>query len=106
METGKKYKTDGIFVNKNEKQKFFNEIKGSIHEKNDGADWCSITLNVGHESPRLVNLALKKAQFDVVDKEFELGDKVAVGFYLTSRFKNGRWYTVANALSVKPVESK
>ena len=67
--------------NKNEKQLFFNRIKGSISEINVGEEWCSFTLNVGHENPRLVNLSLKRGQYDKVT-EYKIGDKVDIKFFL------------------------
>jgi hypothetical protein len=89
--------------NKNEKQLFFNQIKGAIYEINIDGDWCSFTLNVGHESPRFVNLSMKKALYDLIKDKHLIGDKVSVRFYLTSRFKNNRWYTVANILQIEPI---
>jgi hypothetical protein len=35
--------------NKNEKQIFFNRVRGVIEEINIGDIWCSYTLKVGHE---------------------------------------------------------
>ena len=48
-------------VIKNDKQFRFNEIKGVITELNDEPEFCSITVTVGHENPRDVNLSLKKS---------------------------------------------
>lgn len=96
METSKDF-------NRNDKQFKFNEIKGSITEKNDHPSWCSITINVGHENPRLVNLSIKKVDFDKIKDKFLIGDKVAVRFYITSRFKSERWYTTANILQIDAV---
>lgn len=33
--------------------------------------------------------------------KIKANDKVFIKYYLTSRFKNGRWYTMANVLSVE-----
>jgi len=87
--------------NKNEKQLNFNRIKGTITELNDGEKFCSITLNIGHENIRQVNLVIKKNGFDAITSKFKIGQKVFATFYLTSRFKNGRWYTMANVLSIE-----
>jgi molybdopterin-binding protein len=87
--------------NKNDRQINFNKIKGTITEMNDGEKFCSITLNVGHENIRQVNLITKKAMFDDIASEFSVGSKVFARFYLTSRWKNDRWYTMANTLSVE-----
>jgi hypothetical protein len=86
--------------NRNDKQFMFNEIKGCIAEKNDDEKWCSITINVGHENPRLVNLAIKKIDFDKFNAKYLIGDKVIIRYYLTSRLKNERWYTTANILQI------
>lgn len=86
--------------NRNDKQLNFNKIKGSIVELNDGEKFCSLTLDVGHENIRQVNLVVKKDSFDKIKDKFKLGDKVFIKYYLTSRFKNGRWYTMANVLAV------
>ena len=89
--------------NRNDKQLFFNQIKGSIHEINTDGDWCSITLNVGHENVRFVNLSIKKVSYEKIKNKHLLGDKVSIRFYLTSRFKNERWYTMANILQIDAI---
>lgn len=86
--------------NKNDKQLFFNQIRGAITEVNIADDWCSITLQVGHENPRLVNFSIKKAQFDALTHKCAVGDKVLIRFFLTSRHKHGRWHTTANILEL------
>ncbi len=90
--------------NKNDKQINFNNIKGIIIELNDGEKFCSLTIDVGHENPRQVNLVMKKTQFDEVKSKFKISDKVFAKYYLTSHFKNGRWYTMAKLLSVESVK--
>lgn len=86
--------------NRNEKQFHFNQIKGSICELNIGDIFCNITLNVGHENTRQVNLLMKRNQFDNLIENCSIGDKVSARFYITSVKKNGRWYTNANMLSI------
>jgi hypothetical protein len=88
--------------NNNDKQHKFNEIKGVVIEINDGDRFGSITLMVGHEKPREVNVVVKKSRFDLVKTQCEIGEKVTIQYYLTSRFDNNRWYTIANLLSVSP----
>ena len=90
-------KTD---FNKNDKQLYFNRVKGEIVEINTADLWCSITLKVGHENSRLVNFSFKKDQFERFLENKKVGDKVGIKFFLTSRFKNQRWHTTANVLSV------
>jgi hypothetical protein len=87
--------------NRNEKQFFFNQIKGIISELNESADFCSITLTMGHEKARQVNFAIKKQLFDTINGVYNIGDKVCVRFYLSSKQKNGRWFTNANVLSME-----
>ena len=97
---------EGLPFNKNDRQFHFNKIKGEITEINtpeikDDNAWCSITLKVGHENSRMVNLCCKKNLIDTITaKGISDGDKVIVLFYLTSRFKNNRWYSTANILQV------
>lgn len=88
------------FVNKNDRQVYFNQVKGVIEELNTGEHFCNITLRVGHENTRLVNFTIKKPYFDELCKAKKIGDKVTVRFYLSSRNKNNRWYTMANVLDV------
>ena len=88
------------FINKNDKQLYFNQIKGVVSELNDGDKFCNMTLKVGHENTRLVNLSMRKEFFDEMCKVRKIGDKVTARFYLTSHNKNGRWYTTATVLEV------
>lgn len=87
--------------NKNEKQIFFNRVRGVIEEINIGDIWCSYTLKVGHENQRLVNFSIKKDQYDQLENPYNVGDKVGIRFFLSSKFKNGRWHTSANILAIE-----
>ncbi len=93
--------------NKNEKQQNFNTIKGRILEFNDGNKFCSITLNVGHENPRQVNLVVKKQNYDVYRDSYKEGDKVSIKYFLSSHRKElpegSRWNTMANILDIEKV---
>lgn len=86
--------------NKNEKQHHFNQIKGILAEINEGERFCNITMNVGHENPRQVNLIIKKDYFKNTIQDHKVGHKVSVRFYLTSRKKEGRWHSMANVLTI------
>jgi len=88
------------FLNKNDRQQYFNNIRGILIEKNEGKIYCSLTINVGHENPRPVNLSIKKLEYDKIAPNVNIGDKVIVRFYLTSTKTNDRWYTFANLLGV------
>ena len=88
------------FINKNEKQLFFSQVKGIVEEINDAEKYCSITIRVGHEVTRCVNLMVKKVQFDAIKTKLNLGDKITAKYYITSKKKNDRWFTTANALEI------
>jgi len=86
---------------KNDKQLFFNQIRGIIHELNDGEEFCSLTLSVGHENNRHVNLVSKKPIYDQLIHNYKIGEKVCVRFYISSRKKHERWYTTATILDIQ-----
>lgn len=86
--------------NKNDKQIYFNQVKGIITELNDGEKYCSVTLKLGHENLRYANLVCKKIEFDKYKDAIEVEDKVTIKFYITSRFKNDRWFTSATIMSI------
>lgn len=90
--------------NRNEKQVYFNQVKGRITELNDGDRFCSITLDVGHENVRQVNFIVKKIAFDTVKMNYNVGEYVSVKYYPVSRLKNGRWYTMCNLLDISKTE--
>ena len=48
---------------------------------------------------------MKKEQYDmlILATEIKVKDKVTARFYVSSRYKNGRWYTMANTLDVAKV---
>jgi len=89
---------------KNERQIYYNQVKGIITEINEEEQYCSITLDVGHENVRSVNLSMKRVQFDSLCKNVFLGQKVLAKFYVVSRKKTGRWYTSANILDLETAE--
>lgn len=93
--------TQSDTFNKNDKQVYFNQCKGIIRELNDGDRFCSITLDVGHEGVRQANFVMKKKTFDDIKSAYAIKDRVNIKFYITSKFKNGRWYTTANLLEIQ-----
>ena len=90
-------------INKNDKQIYFNQVRGVITEMNDAPLYCSITLKVGHESFRYVNLSLKKELFEQLLANFTIGDKVTAKFFVSSNNKNGRWFSNINLLSLDKI---
>jgi hypothetical protein len=89
---------------KNEKQIYYNQVKGVVTEINEEEEYCSITLDVGHENIRKLNLSMKRVQFDTLCKGLFLGQKILAKFYVVSRKKTGRWYTSANILDIESVD--
>jgi hypothetical protein len=85
---------------KNDKQLFFNQIKGKICEINDAEEFCNIVLEVGHENIRNISFVTKKKRFEEIKPNFELNEKVIVKYYLSSRKKHDRWYTTATILDI------
>jgi|APFre7841882793_1041355.scaffolds.fasta_scaffold00126_2 hypothetical protein len=87
--------------NRNEKQQFFSTIKGVLKEKNIKEKYSTITLEVGHEKPRPVNMVIKNSILSNIEPFLILGDKISVAYYITSRKVNDNWYTTANVLNVE-----
>ena len=87
--------------NRNEKQQFFSKIKGVLKEKNISEKYSSITLEVGHEKPRPVNLIIKNSILDDIEPFLVIGDKISVAYYITSRKMKDGWFTTANVLNVE-----
>ena len=82
--------------NRNEKQYFFNEIKGTIDEINGDTTYYHLTITVGHEKKRQVNLSMNKKSYDAICKEFSIGDFVAIQLFPTSKFLNtGKFYEIS-----------
>jgi len=88
------------FENKNDKQIYFNQVKGVVAEINDGHIFSSITLNVGHEKKRFVNFVFKADKLAEIKDKIKVDDKVCVKYYLASYNKNERWKTLAHLLFV------
>lgn len=84
----------------NDKQQVFNQVKGEIIEINNGEEFSSVTLKVGHANFRNVNLSCKTIHFNELIQSKKIGDKVLCQFYISSNNKNDRWYTTANLLSI------
>ncbi len=87
--------------NKNEKQLHFNQIKGELVEMEKNEKYAYILLNVGHENKRLVFLNVKLEFYDALVKDKNIGDKVAVRFYLKSVKRKETWITKANVITIE-----
>lgn len=92
---------DNSQFNKNNRQMHFNQIKGYLVEMNAGDKFCNITLNVGHENVRQVNLIVKKEVFNSITSNFNINDKVVARYYITSRKKFDKWHTMAYLLGIE-----
>lgn len=90
-----------IFNNKNDKQIKFNEIKGTISILQDEGFFCLLVLKVGQENSRNVALVVKKDIFNTIVDNYSINDKVCVKYFITSKCKNGNWYTSANLLDIQ-----
>lgn len=86
--------------NKNELQVYFNQIKGEIIEIELGELYCNLTLKIGQNNSRIVNLVAKNPLFTQLIKGFEIGDKVLAKYYITSHKKHDRYYTTATLLDL------
>ena len=90
-----------ISENKNDRQLNFNTIRGTVKEISPVEDYYpNLTLEVGHENKRMVNFLFKRDEYQRIVDNYGLGTKVNIKFYISSRFKGGRWYTSANMLSI------
>lgn len=85
---------------KNDKQIYYNQIRGEIKEINICDEYSSVTLSVGRENSRKVNLSCRTQYFKEMIKNCSMGDKVVCHFYVASNKKNDRWYTTATLLSL------
>lgn len=88
------------FENKNEKQIYFNQIKGTVLEIIKGEIFSSLTLSVGHEKRKFVNLVFKTEKLTEIENKINVEDKVCAKYYLASYNKNDRWKTLAHLLFV------
>jgi molybdopterin-binding protein len=88
------------FDNKNEKQLNFNQIKGIVTEINAGEIFSSITLSVGHETKRYINVVFKSTLLESITEKIKIEDKVIVKFYLASYNKFEKWKTLAHLLFI------
>ena len=88
------------FENKNEKQIYFNQIKGTVLEIIKGDIFSSLTLSVGHEKRKFVNLVFKTEKLTEIENKINVDDKVCAKYYLASYNKNDRWKTLAHLLFV------
>jgi hypothetical protein len=92
---------DKEFFNKNDKQVFFNQLRGQIHEIGIGDRYTNVVLIVGHDNTRFANFVIKTSLFHKLPSPVDLGDKVCIKYYISSISKNGKWYTSANILSIE-----
>ena len=83
---------------KNQLQLYFNQIKGEVVEINIGEAYSNVTLSVGHQNSRQVNIVAKNLVFEKIMENIKIGDKVIAKYYLTSNKKNERYYTTATLL--------
>lgn len=83
---------------KNNLQLYFNQVKGEVVEVEYGERFSNLTVKVGHNNPRLVNLVAKTETFKLLTNNIKIGDNIVAKFYLSSNKKNERYYTTATLL--------
>jgi hypothetical protein len=88
---------------KNDKQVFFNQVKGTVHEILEEETFSTISLSLGHENMRHAAFVYKTQEFEKYKSIIGLGDKVCIKFYLSSRKKYDRWYTTATVLEIAKI---
>ena len=71
-------------VIKNEKQVFFNQIRGEICEINVEDQFSNVVLSLGHENIRHASFVTKTELFNAYKDTIALGDKVTIRFYISS----------------------
>lgn len=82
------------------KQVYFNQIKGEITEIIATDNFPSVVLEVGHDSKRFVNVNMKPDLIQDVQEKYKVGDKIGFYFFVSSRFKHNRWYSMINGLKI------
>jgi len=87
-------------VIKNSLQQYFNSVKGEVIEINVGEKFSNVTLKVGKENTRLVNLTGKTILVESMLKNIKIEDKILAKFYISSNKKNNRYYTNATILEI------
>lgn len=88
-------------VIKNDKQVFFNQIRGTICEINIEEKFSNVVLQLGHENTRNASFVIKTDIFKQYENKLKLGDKITIRFYISSRKKHDRWYTTATILDIQ-----
>jgi outer membrane cobalamin receptor len=88
-----------------DKQKNYNNVKGEIVEINNKAEnlYWSVTLSLGHDKLRKLNLCNKAERVEqILDSiQAKVGDRVTALFFVSSAFKNDKYYTTANLLGLE-----
>ena len=87
------------------KQVYYNRIKGRIAEINNTKDFPSVTLKVGHAKTRHINVLFKPAQIENLNLNYNVNDDICLSFFVSSRFKHGRWYTMCNCIEIVETEN-
>jgi hypothetical protein len=88
-------------VIKNDKQVFFNQIRGEVFEINVEEKFSNVVLQIGHENTRHAAFVIKTELFKQYEPALNVGNKVTIRFYISSRKKHDRWYTTATILDLQ-----
>jgi hypothetical protein len=82
------------------KQIYYNQVKGQISQILNIENFPSIVLQCGHDRKRDVNICFKPILMSEIVEKYEIGDNISIKFFISSRLKHGRWYTMCNGLEV------
>lgn len=88
-----------------DKQKNYNNVKGEIIEINNNPQnpYWSVTLSLGHDKVRKLNMSNKAERVQQILNSInaKVGDRVTAVFFVSSLFKNDKYYTTANLLGLE-----
>ena len=93
---------------RNDKQQVYNVSIGKYEESFSSEKFCSVTLSVGIDYPRMVNFSIKRPDFDRLMTTISKGNRIKVYFYPTSKRAtgiNGKWFTNNCIIDVEKLNS-
>lgn len=89
---------------KNEKQVFYNQVRGIVEEIIYDEKFTTISIKAGHENTRHIAFVSKNDCFENMKDVLVVDSKVLIRFYLSSRKKHDRWYTTATILEASCID--
>ena len=89
---------------KNDKQVFYNQVRGVVEELIYDEHFTTIAIKAGHDNTRNIAFVSKNACFEKFKNVLVVDSKVLIRFYLSSRKKHERWYTTATILDATIID--